>query len=112
MQIPTQPTPLVSKKGKKGFFILVAIIALVILFAYYLTVKNTQLTNTGGDTSSLTPAERQQIVEQFVSTTPPTAMSKKEKEAAVKSITPAAGAGEQKPLTEAERKQLVDQFLK
>lgn len=93
-----------NKKYHPGFFVLLAIIAVVIFSAYALTVKYNQVRPID---SQLSEDEKQNMINTVRGLEPTTPLSKSEKEAMVKSV---GDVKNLKPLTEAEKQALISQF--
>jgi glucose dehydrogenase len=88
-----------NKPSRKGFFVLIAIIAVVIFAAYALTRKS------GTVPIEMTESEREALASQFKDV-PQQEMTKQERDSLVK----AYSATKATPYTDVERKQLAEQF--
>ncbi|MBP6926236.1 MAG: hypothetical protein KBB70_00875 [Candidatus Pacebacteria bacterium] len=89
-----------NKPSRKGFFVLIAIIAVVVFAAYALTRKQS-----GNVPVEMTESEREALASQF-NDVPQKEMTKQDRDALVKVY----GSTKATTLSEAERKQLAEQF--
>ena len=98
-----ETTQLQKKPRRSGFFVLLAIIAVVIFAAYALTKKHFQNNSV---TPELSQSEKEAIASQFKDFTPPQ-LSQKEKQIIADQYSEKNTA---KPLTDEERKNIASQF--
>ena len=103
-------TQIQKKKGHAGFFVLLAIIAVVVFTAYTLT-KNQKYLNPNSNLVNiekpLTKAEQEAIVKSFSEAPAQKSLTKNEQQAILKSV---ANIPPEKPLTEAEQKAIIASF--